>query len=45
MLFLAMTSTLFAFVGLEVATVPAGAVKDPAGPFRARPSSARWSRQ
>ena len=29
MLFLAMTSTLFAFVGLEVATVPAGAVKDP----------------
>jgi APA family basic amino acid/polyamine antiporter len=29
MLFLAMTSTLFAFVGLEVATVPAGAVVDP----------------
>jgi APA family basic amino acid/polyamine antiporter len=29
MLFLAMTSTLFAFVGLEVATVPAGAMKDP----------------
>lgn len=29
MLFLAMTSTLFAFVGLEVATVPAGAVENP----------------
>ena len=29
MLFLAMTSTLFAFVGLEVATVPAGVVKNP----------------
>ena len=29
MLFLAMTSTLFAFVGLEAATIPAGAVKDP----------------
>lgn len=29
MLFLAMTSTLFAFVGLEVATVPAGVVQNP----------------
>ncbi len=29
MLFLAMTSTLFAFVGLEVATVPSGVVKNP----------------
>ena len=29
MFFLAMTQTLFAFVGLEVATIPASAVQDP----------------
>ena len=33
--------TLWAFIGLESATVPAEEVKDPSARFRARPSSAR----
>ena len=35
--------TLWAFLGLEAATVPAGAIRDPSGRSRARPSSARCS--